>query len=194
MAQNESSLEYALLGLLKQQAMSGYDVRKVFAATPLMRFSQSPGAIYPALGRLERRRWIAGVLETRTALRPRKVYRPTAKGLRHLKAWLLAPVVRSDVVWRIDTLMLKFSLMSHTLETGEVIGFLESFARELASYVPSLREYYREYSQDMPLSGRLALKAGIDGYQGQLRFVRGAIGELERSKALRPRSRRDSQR
>jgi len=49
-------LGYALLGLLHQKERSGYDLRKVFTHTPVKHFSDSPGAIYPALRRLERRR------------------------------------------------------------------------------------------------------------------------------------------
>ena len=50
-----TALEYALLGLLHQQPQSGYDLRKVFETTALGNYSGSPGAIYPALRRLESR-------------------------------------------------------------------------------------------------------------------------------------------
>ena len=33
--------------------MSGYDLRKIFTTTAMGSFSDSPGAIYPALARLE---------------------------------------------------------------------------------------------------------------------------------------------
>ena len=49
-----SQLGYALLGLIHQQPLSGYDVKKIFASTPMAGFSDSPGAIYPALRRLEK--------------------------------------------------------------------------------------------------------------------------------------------
>src|SRR5260370_3518580 len=52
--QEISLLAYALLGLLRQQPRSGYDLRKIFANTPMGTFSDSPGAIYPALQRLEK--------------------------------------------------------------------------------------------------------------------------------------------
>jgi DNA-binding PadR family transcriptional regulator len=48
-----SQLGFALLGLIHQQPMSGYDLRKVFTASALGSYSDSPGAIYPALNRLE---------------------------------------------------------------------------------------------------------------------------------------------
>ena len=47
-------LGHALLGLLHGSSLSGYDVRKIFTETPMGSFSNSPGAIYPALERLEK--------------------------------------------------------------------------------------------------------------------------------------------
>jgi len=58
-----TTLEYALLGLLDRQPSSGYDIARRFAETPLAHFSSSPGAIYPALRRLER----AGMVDGRLA-------------------------------------------------------------------------------------------------------------------------------
>jgi len=49
--------------LLWQSPRSGYDLRKFFSATPMMSFSDSPGAIYPALRRLEQRGFIRGQAE-----------------------------------------------------------------------------------------------------------------------------------
>ena len=49
-----STLGYALLGLLHAGPQSGYGLRRTFVTTPLAVFSDSPGAIYPALRRLAR--------------------------------------------------------------------------------------------------------------------------------------------
>jgi DNA-binding PadR family transcriptional regulator len=51
-AQPISILGYALLGLIHQKPSSGYDLRKTFTETAMGSFSNSPGAIYPALARL----------------------------------------------------------------------------------------------------------------------------------------------
>ena len=46
------ALGYALLGLLMKPS-SGYDLRKIFSSTSMKTYSGSPGAIYPALRRLQ---------------------------------------------------------------------------------------------------------------------------------------------
>ena len=58
-----SELGYAILGLLQHQASSGYELRKVFSSTSMKTYSDSPGAIYPALRRLEQQGLIRGTVE-----------------------------------------------------------------------------------------------------------------------------------
>src|SRR5690606_8869973 len=48
-----TTLEYALIGLIRECPRSGYELRKVFVETAMAGYSGSPGAIYPALRRLE---------------------------------------------------------------------------------------------------------------------------------------------
>jgi len=68
-----STLSLAILGLIAQQPQSGYDLRKVFSTTPMGHFSSNPGAIYPALRRIEGNDWICAAGRPRTTGRPRTV-------------------------------------------------------------------------------------------------------------------------
>jgi len=47
-------LDYAILGLIQDHALSGYAIRKMFEETALGHYSSSPGTIYPALNRLQK--------------------------------------------------------------------------------------------------------------------------------------------
>jgi DNA-binding PadR family transcriptional regulator len=172
---NITTLGYALLGLLYSQPSSGYDLRKLFALTPMRTFSDSPGAIYPALRRLEERRLIRGKVEDGAGLRRRKIYRLTADGVAELKKWLLRPVTSEDVVRGLDELLLRFAFMDEVVERSALIEFLRSLERELRSYLPTLRAYLKAAESKMPASGRLALECGIRGYETQLRWVRDAL-------------------
>ena len=48
-----TSLDFAILGLVSHQALSGYGIRKLFETSALGNFSTSPGTIYPALKRMQ---------------------------------------------------------------------------------------------------------------------------------------------
>ncbi len=174
--QEISLLAYALLGLLQQQPRSGYDLRKIFANTPMGTFSDSPGAIYPALQRLERRGLVSSRVYASSGLRRRRLFRPTASGKRAFKSWQTRAISSDDVVHRADELMLRFSFMDETADSAQAMRFLRALIKELAAYIPNLRHFLRVQGAGMPLSGRLALESGIRSYETLLQWTRSALG------------------
>jgi DNA-binding PadR family transcriptional regulator len=182
MNENDSLLGFALLGLLFEQPMSGYDLRKIFASTAMGTFSDSPGAIYPALGRLAKRGLVRGTVEESTSLRKRRVFKVTAKGAAALKAWLKRPVMRDDVVRRIDELMLRFAFMDEALGAARTTDFLREYAGQLAEYIPSLKEFHKAEADKMPLSARLAFESGIEEYEVRLKWARSSLAVYEKGK------------
>ena len=163
-AADTSILGYALLGLIRQKSSSGYDLRKTFAETAMGNYSSSPGAIYPALERLESQGLIRGVVEETSGLRRRRLYHLTPKGDAELKNWLARPIEHTDVMRGSQELMLRFSFMDQALGTDATIAFLISFQSALKSYLSELESYLRDNAPKMTLSGRLALECGIRGY------------------------------
>jgi DNA-binding PadR family transcriptional regulator len=162
--------------------MSGYDLRKVFATTAIGSFSDSPGAIYPALKRLEARGLVRGTIEKSTGLRQRKVFRNTPKGLATLKAWMKQPITREDVIRRLEDLVLRFAFMDRTLGEEGSARFLEQMAAQISDYIPSLRQFLEANEKTMPLSGRLALECGIYGYEAQLKWAKASLAMYEQRK------------
>ena len=170
-----SILGYALMGLIHQKPRAGYDLRKVFTETPMGSFSNSPGAIYPALARLEKRGSIASEVEDSAGLRRRRVYRLTASGKRELEEWLSQPITRGEVSRGMGEVMLRFAFMEQALGVEAAIAFLRRLGVELSTYVPGLKQYLRESGPGMPLSGMLALDSGIRHYEALQQWVDYAI-------------------
>jgi DNA-binding PadR family transcriptional regulator len=178
-----SLLGFALLGLLKcRQPCSGYDLRMIFARTPMGTFSDSPGAIYPALRRLEAAGLIRGTVDARFVGRPRKLYRLSAKGETALRKWLTQPVTQRDVIRGMADLSLRFSFMEQALDRDACVAFLESLVGELERYLPTLHEHLRSRGESMSTSGSLALQAGIMGYESQLAWARMALEHMTRGR------------
>jgi DNA-binding PadR family transcriptional regulator len=186
--QNLSLLGYALLGLLHQQPRSGYDLRKIFAATPLTSFSDSPGSIYPALRRLERCGLVRSRVEEGTGLRRRRMFHLKPGGLAELQRWQRQPIGRDDVIRGVDALMLRFGFMDESLGPGDSLHFVVALQRELAAYLPTLRAYLEKHGPSMPLSGRLALESGIMSYEALLSWAQQAIRIYEKRKNTRRKS------
>ena len=178
MAVTPTTLEYALLGLVRQQPQSGYDLRKLFATTPVRHYSDSPGSIYPALRRLQTRRWIAATQE-KTGARRRQQFRVTAEGKRALVKWLHLPVTRDEVIWRYPDLLLRFAFLDGNVSRSVTAKFLAELERELASYIFELQRYASANELLEPANtGGLAFANGLEGYRAQLSWARRARREL----------------
>lgn len=171
-------LEHALVGLLHQQPRSGYDLRKILETTALGNYSGSPGAVYPALGRLEARGLIVGEVDTDRELRPRKLFRPTAAGRELFRQWLLREVERGDVERRLDELMLRFAFHATLDSRPATLRFLVRLGEEAEAYVDELRRQLGRFPEGTPPHPRLALAAGIEQYRACARWARRAIEEL----------------
>lgn len=176
-----------MLGLIAQQPRSGYDLRRVFATTAMRHYSDSPGSIYPALRRLEKRGWIAVVANRSEASgRGRTAFRLTPIGRSALKEWLSLPVSLDDVAMRSEELMLRFAFMDGNVPRKTAIGLLEALENGLATQVKAYRAQRKEMQAKLRKAdgsvaqhtGVLAFEAGIEGMEARLAWARRALARL----------------
>jgi PadR family transcriptional regulator, regulatory protein AphA len=173
-----TDFQYALLGLLAFRPMSGYDVKRAFAGSPLGRYSSSSGAIYPALVRLEKLGLVSASVEREHELRPRKVYVPAPAGLRALDAWLGRLVDRTLIERDMSQVLLRFALMEARLDRDQVIAFLESVAAGLQGYLADLESYSVAAQASFLRHRRLAMQFGLDSVRTQLDWACAALVEM----------------
>ena len=159
---NATTLEYALLGLLDQRPLSGYDLRRIFATTPFTHYSDSPGVVYPALRRLEARGWIAPHTGVTLNARRRRPLQLTAAGSRCFRAWLLMPPTRDEVVHDMGALYLRFAFMSQAVPPTVPRRFLASLRGLLEAHLGELERYHARAIRTMPPTGRLVFEHGIE--------------------------------
>jgi DNA-binding PadR family transcriptional regulator len=177
-ARSPTTLEFALLGLIRQAPRSGYDLRKIFDTTPMGNYSSSPGAIYPALRRLKQKGLIEAAMDRTKRLRSRELFAVTPQGEKSMRAWLCKPVTRETVIWEMDEIMLRFALMEDLLANEQVRIFLESLARECQRYAQELKGTVRELKGSGNIYGRLAVESGLEEYEAKARWARRALGAL----------------
>ena len=177
-----SKLGCALLGLLQQRPASGYALRKIFSTTAMTTYSDSPGAIYPALRRLLQQGLIRGSVERGAGMRRRQVFRLTSKGLAELKNWIALPVTQGDIIRGLDELMLRFAFSEQAAGPAVTIKLLKSMRGELSAYIPCLQQQLQAGRAVMPTSGRLALENGIMSYESFLQWTRHALTTYEQER------------
>ncbi|MEJ2007932.1 MAG: PadR family transcriptional regulator [Acidobacteriota bacterium] len=178
----DSTLPMVLLGLVRQAPRSGYDLRRMFILSPMAHYSDSPGSIYPALARLQQKRWIKPVDEPAGSPRRRQRFAITRQGLAALKKWLSKPVTRSDVRYRPGDLMLRFAFLFEVSGRTATIRFLSDFERETSANATSIREYLEENKAHMSAAGRMALEYGLGEYLTRAEWARRALAELRRKR------------
>jgi DNA-binding PadR family transcriptional regulator len=113
-ARRGETLELAVLGLLHESPMHGYELRKqvneVLGRTRLLSY----GSLYPALKKMLRSGWLAEHVAAEPATvsrRQRIVYELTASGTEHFRR-LMADVGPS--AWEDDTFDVRFAFFSRT--------------------------------------------------------------------------------
>jgi DNA-binding PadR family transcriptional regulator len=179
---NPTFLDYAILGLLQKQSLSGYRIRKIFETTALGNYSSSPGSIYPALKRLKKLGLInQGERSADPASGPNR-FAITPEGIEVLTKWLERPVEEEDISKHMNETMLRFALMEDLISKEQKIGFLKSFIAETREYIKILVANLENESHRMPLHGKLALENGIAIYRNNLRWGRKALKEIMKNR------------
>lgn len=175
------ALGYALLGLLHPKPASGYDLRKIFSSTSLKSYSDSPGAIYPALGRLEKQGLIRGTIEDGAGLRRRQLFRVTAKGISELKKWIARPIAREDLLRGPQEVMLRFAFSEMVVSPAAAVELLRSLEAVVQAHVTALHQELKALPAVMPTSGRLAFECGVRGNEALLEWTRHALATYEQT-------------
>jgi DNA-binding PadR family transcriptional regulator len=137
----ENKTKYAVLGLLMYASLSGYDIRRIYADSLGNFWSESYGAIYPILKRLEDEGLATREVERQTGKPDRNVYTITDLGREEMHGWLAQPA--EPVRERVEVLLKLF----HGWEVGPA-AMIEHVERFRAEHV-ALLERYAHYDEMM---------------------------------------------
>ena len=91
MAVGTVSLRYFILGLLTQQPMSGYDIKRFLKGLSWLIGSPSGGSLYPVLRALRQEDLVTVEVVPNVDRPPRKIYSVTEAGHQTLQAWIEQP-------------------------------------------------------------------------------------------------------
>ena len=176
-----TTFNLATLCMINRAPRSGYDIHKEFGSTPIGQFTDSPGAIYPALRKLEANGLITARIDRAGTLKPRRMFRLTAKGRRAIEERLRAPITRRDIIWHLDDLMIRFVYAEEILGFDASLEIARNFHREIKKFTLEFSTYVRDVSEGLSLMARLALENGIESYRQQLQWSVRAIRVLEKA-------------
>jgi len=183
-----TSFEHILLGLICLAPSSGYDLKRMFAATPMGVYQPSSGALYPALRRLEQQGLVqaqAIVSQGTESARRRRVYEPTVAGRTAHASWLRTPIEPATVARDLGLHLMRFVMMEHLFPLEEVLAFLRSLADAMAAFTAQLEQAAANVSHS-DRHPRLALDHGLAVYRASLRWAEDTIAALSAAPATTP--------
>ena len=172
--------EHILLGLICLSPASGYDLKRIFATTPMGIYQPSSGALYPALRRLEVRRLVraqAPPSHEAQSARQRRVYELTPAGRAAHMSWLRTPVEPATASRDLGLHLMRFVMMEHVFSRDEVLAFLNNLSDALAAFTAQL-EQYAAVPQAGDRHPRLALDHGLAVHRASLEWAGRAIAAL----------------
>ena len=186
--QQLTSFEHILLGMICMAPSSGYDLKRIFAVTPMGIYQPSSGALYPALRRLEQKGLVRAQAPSGRAgqsARHRRVYEPTQTGRAAHASWLRIPVEPATVSRDLGLHLMRFVMMEHLLPPEEVLRFLQNLTDALAAFTAGLERYTAaaDLSDRHP---RLALDHGLAVHRASLQWAQHAIAALSAAPAPAP--------
>lgn len=166
-----TSIDFIILGLLQQQTLTGYGIRKIFETTALGNYSSSPGTIYPALSRLQRFALIESK-ESGFQIQPR--------GTKALVQWLERPVSQADIQKKMAELVLRFAFMEELLSAIAQEQFLTNLLAGLKIYIHQLEQFYMAGKSNMNLTAQLAFEHGLSSYKNDLNWVKKTLKVIKK--------------
>ncbi len=129
------SIEHAILGLLNLRSLTGYDIKKMFAGSPIIYWSGNNNQIYTTLVKLHESGLVSLEVELHSDSPSRKIYSITAKGQTELKKWLLSqpepPQLKNSFLIQLA--------WADQLSPAEMDILLETYESEMQMQVSMLR-------------------------------------------------------
>jgi DNA-binding PadR family transcriptional regulator len=176
-------LELAVLGLLKERSMHGYQLKKSLSETLGPFWQVSYGALYPALKRLKVQGAVEEVFPKAAVGRRRNVYRLTEKG-EVLFAGLLESAGEREPVGDDNGFRVRLAFFRY-LKPETRIGVLERRRAALMARLTELKRRLteRRVSDSYTLS---LMRHGMDATERDISWVDHMI-ETERRATRRPR-------
>lgn len=152
-----SSTAYVILGLVRKEPRSGYEIKATVDGSTRFFWAASYGQIYPELKRLSEAGLVVGV-DSPTGGRRRTVYEITADGEEELVAWLRQPPTTFEMREE-GLLKLFFAGALPREEAVEILRAMRAHRLAVNEQLRSLEPMVAEKEDPFPL---IVLRSGIE--------------------------------
>jgi DNA-binding PadR family transcriptional regulator len=162
------SVKYALLALLYQHPMHGYELGKQLTLAVNAEWDVKPGQVASTLTRLNEAGLVDYTVEETDGAPDRKVYSLTQEGLEELQEWYLTPEVREYQLGDTFYVKLVLSLTGGPVRPEQVLMIQR---RELYQRLHEVTELRRQADPRTELPWVLLLESAAMHLEADLRWI-----------------------
>ena len=169
------SLRYFVLGLLAQQPMSGYDIKRLVKGLSWLIGSPSSGSLYPALRSLLEEQLVSVEIVPGVDKPPRKIYSIEQTGRDRLQEWIEKPIV-SDAPLKSFVMRL---LLADSFSPANLEAYLEQRHAQVATHQADLAQMSEKIPRGTDLGVRLALNYGLELASAEMAWLENTLIMLD---------------
>lgn len=168
------SLNHVILGLLKREPLTGYEIKKIIQNTPFMYWSGNNNQVYKALAELLDEKYVTKEVQHQDGSPSKNIYTITDDGLNELKSWLIS--VTDEPVFK-KQILIKLAL-ANQLNRSDLESMLASYADAVKMQaVLSEKELDKCYFAEQEPSGRVSFinlirENILSFYSNELEWIR----------------------
>jgi PadR family transcriptional regulator AphA len=151
------SFRHFILGMLTQQPMSGYDIKRLLQGFGWLVGDASYGSLYPALHGLHQDGLVTVEVQPGLDKPPRKVYSITEEGRAVLAAWISEPQATNP---SLKAFLMRLNLAGNQSEAS-LLSDLRLRRAQVAEHHSALQEEAGELDDHVDLGYRLTLNYAV---------------------------------
>lgn len=174
MARNPISIRTFILGLLTQQPMSGYDIKRFLKSLSWLIGSPSFGSLYPALRALLEEELVTVEVVPREGKPPRKIYSVTEAG-KQAFVEQSGQSTTSDVSLKTFVMYL---ILSDSLSRAELLACLRQRQAQVTAQQESLQKGLVAQEEEQQGGQQMALDYGLAIARAELAWLDQAMERL----------------
>ena len=177
-----ANFRYFILGLLAEQAMSGYDIRRLLKGLGWLMGNPSFGAIYPALHALLEDGLATVETTSQSNKRIRKIYTITDAGRQSLQDWVAQPTksrinVKSFVMYLI---------LVGNLAQDKLAAHLQQRRQVVVAHYSALESVLHDLGERVNQGQRIAIEYGLATASAELVWLDRMLAQLSAGQDIGP--------
>lgn len=174
MSNGKMNLRYFVLGLLAQQPMSGYDIKRFLKGLSWLIGSPSSGSLYPILRALLEEQLVTVEIVPGVDRPPRKIYSISESGRQALQTWVEQPSVP-------NTPLKAFAMrlfLADNYPPPSLKAHLRQRRSQVAAHQAELANMIELIDEGAELGVHMALEYGSALAEAELNWLDTTLGEM----------------